>query len=58
MDEKWILKNLEKSVGEEQYLEILNEMHKGNVGTQLVKVKKTGVITIDNLDKNANIIKP
>ncbi|MCK3882797.1 type IV secretion protein Rhs [Streptococcus suis] len=58
MDEKWILKNLEKSVGEEQYLEILNEMHKSNVGTQLVKVKKTGVITIDNLDKNANIIKP
>ncbi|MGQ7661136.1 pre-toxin TG domain-containing protein, partial [Streptococcus suis] len=58
MDEKWILKNLEKSVGEEQYLEILNEIHKSNVGTQLVKVKKTGVITIDNLDKNANIIKP
>ncbi|UUM62346.1 pre-toxin TG domain-containing protein [Streptococcus suis] len=58
MDEKWILKNLEKSVGEEQYLEILNEMHKSNVGTQLVKVKKTGVITIDNLDKNVNIIKP
>mgnify|MGYP001004740087 CR=1 FL=1 len=40
------------------YDEIDRAMKRGDVGYQLVNIKKNGNIIINNLDKNAKIIRP
>ena len=58
MDEQWILDRIKQSVGLEESLKIEKAMKIGQVGSQLVNIKQNGIITIDNLDKFANKIRP
>lgn len=58
MESKWIGDRLVDALGEEQAKVIAKEIKQGNVGTQLVKIKKNGHISIDNLDIDGNIIRP
>ena len=58
MDSNWIGSRLEKAVGEEHYDLIRKAKKTGDVQAQLVKIQKNGNIVINNLDAEANIIKP
>ncbi|HEL2031969.1 TPA: type IV secretion protein Rhs [Streptococcus suis] len=58
MESKWIGDRLVDALGEEQARVITKEIKQGNAGTQLVKIKKNGHISIDNLDIDGNIIRP
>ena len=58
MSREWIGDRLKDAVGKGTYDEIDRAMKHGDVGYQLVKVRKNGDIMINNLDKKANIIRP
>ena len=58
MSREWIDDRLKDAVGKGAYDEIDRAMKHGDVGYQLVKVRKNGDIMINNLDKKANIIRP
>ena len=58
MSREWIGDRLKDAVGKGIYDEIDRTMKHGDVGYQLVKVRKNGDIMINNLDKKANIIRP
>ena len=58
MDSNWIRDRLKDAVGSREYQKINNSMLHGDVGYQLVNIKKNGNIMINNLDKNAKIIRP
>ena len=58
MSREWIDDRLKDAVGKGTYDEIDRAMKHGDVGYQLVKVRKNGDIMINNLDKKANIIRP
>ena len=58
MSNPWVERRLEDAVGVRNF-EIIDEaMKRGDVGYQLVNIKKNGNIIINNLDKNAKIIRP
>ena len=58
MSNPWISDRLKDAVGVRNF-EIIDEaMKRGDVGYQLVNIKKNGNIMINNLDKNAKIIRP
>ena len=58
MSREWIGDRLKDAVGGRNFEEIVTAMDSGDVGYQLVKVRKNGDIMINNLDKKANIIRP
>ena len=58
MSREWIGDRLEDAVGARNFEKIDEAMKHGDVGYQLVKVRKNGNIMINNLDKKANIIRP
>lgn len=58
MSHEWIGDRLEEAVGARNFEKIDEAMKHKNVGYQLVKVRKNGDIMINNLDKNAKIIRP
>ncbi|NQK93754.1 type IV secretion protein Rhs [Streptococcus suis] len=58
MESKWIGDRLVDALGDEQANIIFEAMDDGLVGTQLVNIKKNGVITINNLDSSGKIIRP
>ena len=58
MSREWIGDRLEDAVGARNFEKIDEAMKRGDVGYQLVKVRKNGDIMINNLDKKANIIRP
>lgn len=58
MESKWIGDRLVNALGYEQANIIFEAMDDGLVGTQLVNIKKNGVITINNLDSSGKIIRP
>ena len=58
MSYDWIGNRLKDAVGGRNSEEIVTAMDSGDVGYQLVKVRKNGDIMINNLDKKANIIRP
>ena len=58
MDSNWIGDRLEDAVREEHYDLIRKANKTGDVQAQLVKIQKNGNIVINNLDAEANIIKP
>ena len=58
MSREWIGDRLEDAVGEEHYDLIRKANKTGDVQAQLVKIQKNGNIMINNLDAEANIIKP
>lgn len=59
MDEGWIFegKRLKDAVGEEQADLIREAYEAGDVGSQLVNIKKDGNVVLRYLDKNANLIR-
>ena len=58
MSREWIGDRLEDAVGGRKLEELRRAADTGDVGYQLVKVRKNGDIMINNLDKKANIIRP
>ena len=58
MSHPWVERRLKDAVGGRNFEEIVTAMDSGDVGYQLVKVRKNGDIMINNLDKKANIIRP
>ncbi|MBZ2150883.1 hypothetical protein I6L84_05645 [Streptococcus gordonii] len=58
MSREWIGDRLKDAVVGRNFEEIVTAMDSGDVGYQLVKVRKNGDIMINNLDKKANIIRP
>ncbi|RSI72558.1 hypothetical protein D8859_08820 [Streptococcus oralis] len=58
MSREWIGARLKDAVGGRKLQEIRQASDAGDVGYQLVKVRKNGDIMINNLDKKANIIRP
>ena len=58
MSHPWVERRLEDAVGARNFEKIDEAMKHGDVGYQLVKVRKNGDIMINNLDKKANIIRP
>ena len=58
MSREWIGDRLEDAVGGRKFEELRRAADTGDVGYQLVKVRKNGDIMINNLDKKANIIRP
>nr|WNF84414.1 hypothetical protein RJW52_00360 [Streptococcus suis] len=57
MESKWIGDRLVDALGDVQANTIFEAMDEGLVGTQLVNIKKNGVI-INNLDSSGKIIRP
>ena len=58
MSREWIGERLKDAVGGRKFEELRRATDTGDVGYQLVKVRKNGDIMINNLDKKANIIRP